>query len=280
MNIMNIMNIMKFLLVLILQCNGVIGINMNIKVRKNYVGETLFKQYIPANSNPSKIIAFYSGGNSIIPSDIYSSFLKQLASEDFSVYAMTNNKEANSLLYDTLYGKEIYILSHSSGCVTAINDANSMRDINSAIFMDPVNNQGIIANNIFIDNKFTIKYLKNIFILNAEKSYKWSIFPEFNIPFIPGFRLTNKDIKDMNSDIVITSETAEEYGHSDVLDSIWSDFMHKTISKGFSERSDEKLEVYHNWLAKSISNYINNTTKLNIDINVDLLNSNAEIEII
>ena len=233
--------------------------NLNIKVKKNYIKDTLFKQYLPRNSTPTKNIAFYSGGNSIIPSDIYSGFLKQLANQGFSVYAMTNNNEANSLLYDTLYGTDIYILTHSSGCVTAINDANTMRDINSAIFMDPVNNQGLIDRFNFIDNnKLSIRYLKDILIINAEKSYKWSIFPEFNIPFIPGFRLTEKELKSINSDIDISCESAEDYGHSDVLDSIWSDFMHNTLSKGLDDRSDEELEKYHMWLALTISKYINN----------------------
>lgn len=241
--------------------------NLNIKVTKNYIKDTVFKQYLPINSTPTKNIAFYSGGNSIIPSDIYSGFLKQLANQGFSVYAMTNNNELNSLLYDSLYGSDIYILSHSSGCVTAINDANNMREINSAIFMDPVNNQGIINRFNFMDNnKLSIKYLKNILIINAEKSYKWSIFPEFNIPFIPGFRLTEKELTSINSDIDISCDTAKEYGHSDILDSIWSDFMHKTVSKGLDDRSDEQLEKYHVWLAKTINEYINN------DINNDMSN--------
>ena len=231
---------------------------LNIIVKKNYIKDNVFKEYVPRNATPTKTIAFYSGANSIIPSDIYSGFLKQLANCGFSVYAMTNNKETNSLLYDKLYGKEVYILSHSSGCVTAINDANNVRDINSAIFMDPVNNQGLINRfNIFNNNELSIRYLKNVLILNAEKSYKWSIFPEFNIPFIPGFRLTEKDIELIKNDIDITTQSANEYGHSDILDSIWSDFMHNTVSKGVEERSDERLEEYHKWLAITISNYIN-----------------------
>lgn len=260
--------------------------NLNIKVTKNYIKDTVFKQYLPINSTPTKNIAFYSGGNSIIPSDIYSGFLKQLANQGFSVYAMTNNNELNSLLYDSLYGSDIYILSHSSGCVTAINDANNMREINSAIFMDPVNNQGIINRFNFMDNnKLSIKYLKNILIINAEKSYKWSIFPEFNIPFIPGFRLTEKELTSINSDLKISCESAEEYGHSDILDSIWSDFMHKTVSKGLDDRSDEQLEKYHVWLAKTINEYINNdnsnmitVSSSNHDDNGN--DNNIEIEII
>jgi hypothetical protein len=104
----------------------------------------------------------------------------------------------------------------------------------------------------------SIKYLKNILIINAEKSYKWSIFPEFNIPFIPGFRLTEKKLTSINNGLDISCKSAEEYGHSDILDSIWSDFMHKTVSKGLDDRSDEQLEKYHIWLAKTINEYINN----------------------
>lgn len=193
---------------------------------------------------------------------------------------MTNNNEANSLLYDSLYGSDIYILSHSSGCVTAINDANNMREINSAIFMDPVNNQGIINRFNFMDNnKLSIKYLKNILIINAEKSYKWSIFPEFNIPFIPGFRLTEKELTSINNDLDISCESAEDYGHSDILDSIWSDFMHNTVSKGIDDRSDEQLEKYHIWLAKTINEYINNDNSDMITISSSN-QDDIEIEII
>ena len=50
--------------------------------------------------------------------------------------------------------------------------------------------------------------------------------------------------------------SAEDYGHSDILDSLWSDLMHATISKGNENRDQQNLDNYHLWLAGEINNFI------------------------
>ena len=94
-------------------------------------------------------------------------------------------------------------------------------------------------------------------ILNAEKSYKWSLFPKFEVPFIPGFALDTKIIEKNNPDIVLDKINADDYGHSDILDNLWSDLMHGTLSKGHEDRSSSNLEEYHNWLAEQIYVFVN-----------------------
>ena len=62
-------------------------------------------------------------------------------------------------------------------------------------------------------------------------------------------------------------DTAHDYGHSDVLDTLWSDLMHVTLSRGNDNRDQEVLNEYLNWLAEEITNFIcqnNNISKKDI----------------
>ena len=61
---------------------------------------------------------------------------------------------------------------------------------------------------------------------------------------------TDFDIKPQNLKLKRgVSETIEatEFGHSDILDKPWSDFMHNTISRGSVDRDDEVLNQYKRW---------------------------------
>ena len=49
---------------------------------------------------------------------------------------------------------------------------------------------------------------------------------------------------------------ATEFGHSDILDTVWSDIMDKSISKGSDDRSEKTLTEYKLWLANTIKNFI------------------------
>ena len=163
----------------------------SIKVYKKNLKEDIIKNY---KTNPRNII-FYSGGNSIIPPEIYNNFLKTLASKDFNIYAVTNNKDENEELFDYLDDKneETIFLGHSNGCVNAIEESNNNKFIKKLILMDPVDNKGFLNINkiSFIPNFNTnnekknlkLKYVNKVLLLNAEKSYDWSFFPNLSIPF-------------------------------------------------------------------------------------------------
>jgi hypothetical protein len=241
------------------------NLNTPVNIYKKVYNQQVVKVYEPKNIDKKNMdaIIFYTGANSLIPADIYSSFIRALNNYNFSVNVVTNDETATKeLLYESRNDyKSIIPLTHSSGYVSAINTINSQKNIKKAIFLDPVDNNNLINfnplnfNNNINTNKYN--YLEKILILNAEKSYKWSLFPKFEIPFIPGFALDTKKLQNINSDLILEKINAENYGHSDILDSLWSDLMHVTLSKGHDDRSNENFVEYHNWLSEQIYNFVN-----------------------
>ena len=97
--------------------------------------------------------------------------------------------------------------------------------------------------------------MDNILFLNAKKSYEWKLYP-FTVPFIPGFALKEEEIANKESNIIKIE--ASDFGHSDILDNLWSDLMHGTISKGYETRDEEKLSEYRSWLASMIYDFVLN----------------------
>ena len=68
---------------------------------------------------------------------------------------------------------------------------------------------------------------------------------------------------------------------------MWSDIMHKTISKGSYDRDETILDEYHEWLASTIHRFINNNEDKSLTIHdEDILypsnyeNENKNIEIL
>lgn len=254
-----------------------------LNVFKSNFKDTSIKLYKPSfNNHNLKNIVFYTGGNSIIPSEIYNNFLKTLASNYYNVYAVTKDTDTNEILFDYLENKneETIIIAHSTGCVNAIEESNNNKFIKKLILMDPVNNKNLLKINAipFIPNFMSkedkkkdlqLKYIKDILLLNAEKSYDWSFFPSFNMPFIPAFAMTQDKVENLKSELNVKLVKANDYGHSDILDSMYSDFMHKTISKGNEERSEESMYEYYIWLSEQINEFLTpNEESTNIDIEV------------
>lgn len=232
----------------------------NINVYKREYNNKVIKVYEPKNVEKKDMDALilFTGANSLIPADIYSNFINYLNVYNFSVNVVTNdNMITSELLYDIRDEyREIIPISHSSGYVNIMETISRQKNIKKAIFLDPVDNSDIINNN-FLDKKNNRNYLEDVLILNAEKSYKGSIFPKISIPFIPVFALNIKKFKDDNPNINLQKLEANEYGHSDILDSLWSDLMHATISKGSDNRDKDNLDSYHDWLANKIYDFIN-----------------------
>jgi len=259
--------------IIILVVNG-FSINVPIRNYKKYIDNNVVKVFEPYSieKNQTSCIIFYTGANSLIPGEIYSEFVNNLAAKNFSVHVSPNNQELSEDLVYQLCDeyKEVIPLTHSSGCINAIKNCNKNRNIRNAIFMDPVDNReltktfGGFFNPLAIMNRNgekseKLKYMDNILFLNAKKSYEWKFYP-LTVPFIPGFALKEEDIINENSNIIKIEAT--DFGHSDILDNLWSDLMHGTISKGYEERDEEKLSEYRMWLCSIISDYIN---KGNID---------------
>ena len=259
-------------------------LNIPVNIYKRNYDSNIVKVYEPEilNKEDMTALVFYTGANSLIPADIYSNFIKALNNYNFSVSVVTNNNDATTdFLYDIRDEyKELIPLTHSSGYVSAIKTINKQKNIKKAVFLDPVDNSGLLEFNLFniFNEKQTINYLKSILVLNAEKSYKGSIFPKFEIPFIPAFAVNTKNLEKTNPHVEIEKINAEEYGHSDVLDSLWSDLMHGlSISKGNEVREQSVMDEYVNWLAQQIYEFVNNVDNNvnNVDNNVNNVDNNV-----
>lgn len=263
-------NRITFIFLMFFELFNAFVLNKPVRSYKKYINNEVVKVFEPYNINNDNTtcILFYTGANSLIPGEIYTDFINKLVNKNFSVHVSPNNQEISE---DFLYKlcdeyNEVVPLTHSSGCINAIKNCNKNRNIKKAIFMDPVDNRELVGRievpfNMlsFFDNKKEkvdkLKYMNNILFLNARKSYEWRFNP-FTIPFIPGFKLKEEDI--INDDCIITKIEANDYGHSDILDNLWSDLMHGTISKGYETRDEEKLTEYRMWLASIIYNFILN----------------------
>ena len=118
-------------------------------------------------------ILFFTGGNSLMPVDIYSDFISKLKSNyDVSIIKNTYPNNKNSLqlieqLFELSGEKEIIAMGHSSGCTTLLNYCSKLKNVNKCILLDPVNNN--------LKKDINVKFDK-ILQVNAEKSYTKSNF--------------------------------------------------------------------------------------------------------
>lgn len=276
-----------FVLMLLTLVEGFV-VNTPIRNYKKYIDNNVVKVFEPYNieKNQTSCILFYTGANSLIPGEIYTDFINKLAGKNFSVHVSPNNQELSEDLVYQLCDeyKDVVPVTHSSGCINAIKNCNKNRRIKKAIFMDPVDNRELLNtfgeyfNPLSFMNKKgekaeKLKYMDNILFLNAKKSYEWKLYP-FTVPFIPGFALKEEEIVNVDSNIIKIE--ANDFGHSDILDNLWSDLMHGTISKGYETRDEEKLSEYRSWLASMIYDFVlnENIDDENIveDINYKYLN--------
>ena len=261
----------------LLSCVSGFVVNNPVNIFKTNINNEIIKTYEPIISNKKNMNAliFYTGANSLIPADIYSNFIQSLNNYNFSVSVVTNDNDATKEFLHNVKDtyKEIIPLSHSSGYVNIMNSVNKQKNINKGIFLDPVDNSFLVNNKFpFYNNKnnYDLNFIENILILRAEKSYKGSIFPKLEIPFIPAFALNSEKLEKSNPDLIITKISAENYGHSDVLDSLWADLMHgSSISKGNENRDQSNLDSYVDWLAQQIYEFVNNE--------IIIANNNSEI---
>ena len=192
-------------------------------------------------SSKSCLILFTGGSNFINPK-LYSNFLTSINLDIYKIPFKENILNKNFYKYLENEYDDINILAHSSGCVTALNNCNP--SIKKMILLDPVKTPNYNYNDL--------NSLEGIFILNAGKSYKWSIFPPF-LPFIPAFRILDKDLNIDKSKIL--KLTIKNYGHADIINRPWRDLMHYSrLSLGGENRTN--IEFYHNLLIFFIISYL------------------------
>jgi hypothetical protein len=210
------------------------------------------KVYEPRNINKKAThsVIFFTGGNAIITSEVYTNFLSKLANQGISVFISPHNLEKSDELFETISDEYLDVtnIGHSSGAVVAIKNANQNKDIKNCVLLDPVNSDQLLNSFRFptipfIQNKdqkpLKFKYIKDLLILNAKKSYEWKLFPP-TIPFVPVFKMETEQLVKDNVNINLIE--AEKFGHSDILNPMWSDIMHNTISKGSDDRDETILD--------------------------------------
>lgn len=229
------------------------------------------------NFKQPKLI-FFTGGNSLMPEDLYSSFIRKLKNEyDVEVIKNKYNRKNDnkisvnllSKLYEYSVGGPIIPIGHSSGCSTLINYCSRLNNIEKCILLDPVKNN-------IEDNEINYDKFKSVLQINAEKSYKWKYNSGFDlfknplpkVPFIPAFNMESNKFKN------ITKIDVLDYGHCDILDTAFSNIMHRSFAEGNEDR--ESLDNYKNFLISLIDIYCKDFSLL--EINKELIQNTYNIE--
>jgi hypothetical protein len=220
----------------------------NVKHEEVFKNIRVFKPKI-INEN-AKSLLFFSGANSFVSHELYSDFLNKLSNSGLYIYVIPFQYNHFDILLDILkkQHEEIIPISHSSGFSTLVEKVSDKDFIEKAVFLDPVNL------NIKPENKITMKFLKNILFLRAEKSYQGKV-----IPFIPDFLEINNDKIKINNDCKVKTINTEEYGHCDLLNPLFSNMVHsyfKIICDSSDNRKPESLESYIDWLVSTIHEFV------------------------
>ena len=205
-------------------------------------------------------VIYFTGGNALMPADIYSDFLEKLSSRNIAVYVpILGNCNYEKLLKKLRSEyKDLTFIGHSSGGTAAIKKAIGRKYIKNLILLDSVDTRLLDSN--FRGKKYKLKNLRNLVFLNAEKTYKVSFDP-FGLPFIP-FLSLNEMAFELCKYCKIKEFKALKYGHGDVLNLPFSNFLHNSrIAVGYKERKSEYLKSYYNWLSKVI--YLTIKNRLN-----------------
>ena len=210
---------------------------------------------------------FFSGGNSLMPKLIYGGFIEKLG-DVCDVKCITNKFSSFSkqeiidqLLDNGITEPDTFAISHSSGATTLINSCSKF-NLEKIVLLDPVDNTKLVNKQFPEITKFP-----KVLVIKAEKSYKWSfdklrknmlLIPSIKIPFIPLGKL-DTDIFPNKTEIVL-----KNFGHCDLLDQPYNDYMHTSFSEGNEDRS--LLSLYKTKLVEIIDLFIkDNLTEYNLN---------------
>ena len=219
---------------------------LNKKLQPIDVIEPYYRDNIKYKNNVSCIL-FFTGGSSFITPKIYNNFFTKLSDNNFAVYTPSFNYKNINELINVLNDnyKEVIIAGHSSGATVALNNCYNNK-IKKLILLDPVNTR--IFN---INSLFSIPNINSIIYFNAMKSYKITFDP-FGLPFIPFLRIKNNNLV-LNNNCSIVNINSNNFGHADILDKPYGDFMHFTrIAVGNKNRSLTSINDYHKWISDNI----------------------------
>ena len=224
--------------------------NKKLPSRKKLLPIKVNQPFYSDKKNTSGII-FFTGGSSFIISDIYQDFINQLVNHNLVVYTPFWKYSDHSNLIDQLRQDHtsVIVMGHSSGATPAINFCKDNSLVRKLILLDGVNTGYFIG-----QTKFNLKYIDHVLMINAGKSYQWNYDP-WGPPFIPFFEFHPQHLEIRNKKNIKTINL-NEYGHSDILDIPYANFMHQIrISVGHKNRSTLVNRQYHQLLARLISSF-------------------------
>lgn len=203
--------------------------------------------------NESTCIIFFGGGSNSISYRIYDAFLKKIQENKMSVYIPCFNYKHIPYLIHILQRqyKNVIMMGHSSGCSTVLNHG-SEKGVKKVILLDPVKTK------LWGKLIFTLPFVSSILIIQAMKAYKKTYNPP-GLPFIPSFFKITEDNLNLKGDCNIQLIQQNNYGHSDILNPSFSNFMHSSrITVGHENRTNENLNDYHNTLAEIFKEFSEN----------------------
>ena len=241
-----------------------------ITTEKNLHYDEIVEQSYQSNDtfkikNP---VLFFTGGSNYIPNEIYTNFLNNLASSNFTLF-LTNYQKYNEFnnLIDFIKNRtdqQIMLVGHSSCVKLSIDLSNKFNSINKIVFLDPVDNRltlkDVLLNILNIKNTIRLNNIEDLLIINAKKSYKGSLNP-LSIPFIPVLALNKNNIELKSNNFSGNNDsvrlyTFNDHGHTDILDLPWSNFMHNNnICKGSIYREFQNINNYHQQIVEIIKNF-------------------------
>jgi hypothetical protein len=262
---------MKFLVYLLALLPSINGFRIPVKSFTKHISNTFVKAYQPYNidNRNTHSVLFFTGGNALIPSEIYSDFLQTLAATNVTVFVAPSNEDICEDVLDYMYDtyKDVTCIGHSSGCVNTIKACNTNKNIDKVVLLDPVNNQPILDNikNIkpipflqFTTPETTkptkFKYIKSLLTIKALYAYKWNLFSDQKIPFLLFWGTDPKTL--VKDDVNTTVIEYENNGHTDILNDYWANIMHNTVSKGNPDRNAETFLQYYENIADNIKQFI------------------------
>lgn len=227
-------------------------------VPKEHMQNNEIHVFEPTNKNKENIpcLLFFTGGNSLITHEIYSNFLATLSNKQLAVHTIPFRYKSSDFnkLVDQLKTEyaDIVAISHSSGSLPLIDAVSQNSNIKKVVMMDPIDAR------LDRTKRIRLKHIKRLMIVRAEKAYEGE-----NLSFIPGFLELNQDKLRLPHDCIVNVLDAEEYGHCDLLNPMYSNLIHqylRNICDGTANRSHDHLYQYINWLTDEIAKF----TKMDI----------------
>lgn len=203
-----------------------------------------------ALKNETTCVLFFSGGNALMPYEIYSNVLNKIAGKNLAVYVPRFKYKNIDELIATLEKEYAAVVpvSHSSGVNELIDKCGKYKSIRKMVLLDPVDIR------LMKTNKLKMKNIDDVLFIMAAKSYAGKP------TFIPAYFALDEDSFIFAKNASVKTVEYAEHGHCDILNNIYSNMMFRIkICDGLDSRKPSLLNDYHINVANDIADFINAT---------------------